>query len=68
MAHTMPWPVYELEQVRKLMGDDHWRYGIQENAKEIEAMIRYSYDQHLSARELTVEDLFAESTFELAKL
>ena len=59
---------YELEQVRKLMGDDHWRYGIQENAKEIEAMIRYSYDQHLSVRELTVEDLFAESTFELAKL
>ena len=68
LAHTMPWPVYELEQVRKLMGDDHWRYGIQENAKEIEAMIRYSYDQHLSVRELTVEDLFAESTFELAKL
>ena len=68
LFQTMPWPVYELEQVRKLMGEDHWRYGIHENAKEIEAMTRYSFDQHLSARKLEPEDLFARSTFELTKL
>ena len=65
---TMPWPVYELEEVRALMGRDHWRYGIHENAKEIEAMTRYSFDQGLSARKLTAEDLFAKPTFELMKL
>jgi 4,5-dihydroxyphthalate decarboxylase len=64
----MPWPVYELDQVRKLMGEDHWRYGIKENAREIEAMTRYSFEQHLSARKLEPEDLFARSTFDLAKL
>ena len=68
LFQTMPWPVYELDQVRKLMGEDHWRYGIKENAREIEAMTRYSFDQGLSARKLTAEDLFAKPTFELTKL
>ncbi|MGA0345047.1 MAG: PhnD/SsuA/transferrin family substrate-binding protein [Alphaproteobacteria bacterium] len=68
LYQTMPWPVYELEQVRNLMGEDHWRYGIHENAREIEAMTRYSFEQHLSARKLGPEDLFAESVFELTKL
>jgi 4,5-dihydroxyphthalate decarboxylase len=68
LAHTMPWPVYELEQVRKLMGEDHWKYGAIENEKEISAMTRYSFDQGISARKLEAEDLFAESTFELFKL
>jgi 4,5-dihydroxyphthalate decarboxylase len=65
---TMPWPVYELEEVRALMGHDHWRYGIHENAKEIEAMTRYSFEQGLSARKLTAEDIFAAPTCELTKL
>jgi len=68
LAHTMPWPVYELEQVRKLMGEDHWKYGALENEKEISAMTRYSFDQGISARKLEAKDLFAESTFELFKL
>ncbi|MBB44100.1 MAG: 4,5-dihydroxyphthalate decarboxylase [Rhodospirillaceae bacterium] len=68
LYQTTPWPVYELEQVRELMGNDHWRYGIDENSAEIDAMTRYSYEQHLSARRLTPADLFAESTFELTKL
>src|SRR3546814_14362687 len=50
---TMPWPVYELDEVRELMGRDYWRYGIEANAKEIEAMTRYTFDQGLSARQLT---------------
>ena len=68
LAHTMPWPVFELEQVRKLMGADHWKYGALENEKEISAMTRYSFEQGISARKLEAEDLFAESTFELFKL
>lgn len=68
LAHTMPWPVYELEQVRKLMGADHWKYGVHENAKEISAMTRYSFDQGISARKLEAGDIFAEPTFELFKL
>jgi 4,5-dihydroxyphthalate decarboxylase len=65
---TMPWPVFEFQRVRELMGEDYWRYGIDENAKEIEAMTRYSFEQGLSARKLTAEDIFAHSTFDLGKL
>jgi len=68
LYQTMPWPVFELEQVRKLMGPDHWKYGIQENEKEISAVTRYSFEQGISARKLEAEDLFAEATFELYKL
>ena len=35
---------------------------------EIEAMTRYSYEQGLTARKLSAEDLFAASTFKLAKV
>ena len=50
------------------MGDDYWSYGVQENVKEIEAMARYAFEQGLTTRKLTAEDLFAESTFQLTKL
>ena len=50
------------------MGEDYWRYGVHECAAEIEAMTRYSFDQGLSARKLTAEDLFAAPTFDLGKL
>ena len=65
---TLPWPVAERDEVKALMGEDYWRYGVHENAREIDAMTRYSFDQGLSARRLTAEDLFAEPTFELTKL
>jgi 4,5-dihydroxyphthalate decarboxylase len=65
---TLPWPIAECEEVKALMGEDYWRYGVQENAKELEAMARYSFDQGLSARKLEPEDLFAAPTFDLTKL
>ncbi len=65
---TLPWPVDEFARARELMGPDFWRYGVAENAKEIEAMTRYSFEQGLTARKLTAGDLFAPSTFELQKL
>ena len=65
---TLPWPIAECEDVKALMGEDYWRYGVQENAKELEAMARYSFDQGLSARKLEPEDLFAAPTFDLTKL
>lgn len=65
---TLPWPVDELEKTRALMGRDFWRYGVSENAREIEAMTRYAFEQGMTPRQLTPEDLFAKPTFELMKL
>jgi len=65
---TLPWPVDEYEAAKALMGEDYWPYGVAENAAEIEAMIRYSFDQGLTSRRLSVEELFAKSTFDIAKV
>ena len=50
------------------MGEDYWPYGVTANRAEIAAMTRYSYEQGLTARMLSAEDLFAASTFDLAKV
>lgn len=65
---TLPWPVAAFEDARRLMGEDFWSYGADANAKEIEAITRYSYDQGFSERRMTAQDLFAPSTFEISKV
>jgi 4,5-dihydroxyphthalate decarboxylase len=65
---TLPWLVAEAEETGKLMGEDFWRYGVHENAAEIEALTRYSYEQGLVERKLRVEDLFPASVIEVSKI
>ena len=55
---TLPWLVAEADETAKLMGEDFWRYGVRENAAEIEALTRYSFEQGLVQRKLRFEDLF----------
>jgi len=68
LALSLPWVGAELDATRALLGDDFWPYGVAENAKEIETLIRYSHEQGLTERRLTVEELFAATTFEYARL
>ena len=65
---TLPWIEAEARETTELMGEDFWRYGVQENAKEIEAMTRYSYEQGLVKRKLSAEDLFAHSTIDVSRI
>ncbi len=65
---TLPWIEAEARETTELMGEDFWRYGVQENAKEIEAMTRYSYEQGLVKRKLSPEDLFAHSTIDISRI
>ena len=45
------------------MGDDFWSYGLNDaNRRTLDAMARYSYEQGLAVRLLTVDEMFAEST------
>jgi 4,5-dihydroxyphthalate decarboxylase len=65
---TLPWLVSEVEATKALMGEDYWRYGVAENAREIEAMIRYSRDQGLIDRLVAPTELFAAATASTAKI
>jgi 4,5-dihydroxyphthalate decarboxylase len=62
---TLPWFAAEVARTRALMGDDYWSYGVVANRAALEAVCRYSHEQYLSERPLTVDDLFAEGTLAL---
>jgi 4,5-dihydroxyphthalate decarboxylase len=65
LAVMLPWLNRDLEEIADLMGPDHWRYGFRANAVVLRALCRYSYEQGLSARELTPEEIFAPETHDL---
>ena len=65
---SLPWGVAEFDATKKLMGNDYWSYGIEHNRHVLEAFARYHHEQALSARRVTIEDLFPASTFELSKI
>ena len=50
------------------MGEDWWPYGIGKNRKTIDALCDYSFEQGLSARKMTIEELFAPETFDEFKI
>jgi 4,5-dihydroxyphthalate decarboxylase len=62
---SLPWAAQEIEETRALMGDNFWPYGIEPNRKALEALFQYSYEQGLSSRELTIEEVFHPASLEL---
>ncbi len=64
---SLPWFGQELDETRELMGDNYWPYGIEPNRKTLETLFRYSHEQGLASRRLTVEELFHPSSLEFAE-
>jgi len=64
---TLPWPELGVQDAVRLMGDDFWRYGVSENARDIEILARYSLEQGLAAKKLTAEEIFNPSVMEISK-
>ncbi len=59
----LPWVNAEYDATREAMGEDFWSYGLNTaNRRTLEAMVRYSYEQGLAVRLLSVDEMFAEST------
>jgi 4,5-dihydroxyphthalate decarboxylase len=64
---SLPWFAQEFEETRALMGENFYSYGIAPNRKTLEALFRYSHQQGLSSRELTIEELFDPVSLEFAE-
>jgi len=62
---SLPWFRPEWEETKALMGDNMWPYGMRENTAELEAICRYSHEQYLSAKRLTLEEMFEATTHDL---
>lgn len=57
----LPWVGAEYEATKAIMGEDFWSYGLNaQNRKTLATMARYSYEQGLATRLLSVEEMFAE--------
>jgi len=65
---SLPWLVHHVDYTKKLMGEDWWPYGIEKNRRTIEAMCQYSFEQGLSTRLMSIEELFAAETFDEFKI
>ncbi len=64
---SLPWFAQEYEETKKLMGDNFWPYGIEANRKTLETLFRYSYEQGLASKHLTIEELFCTESLELSE-
>jgi len=62
---SLPWIAQEIEDTRKLMGDNAWPYGIKANEKTLNALFQYAHEQGFASRRLKIEEVFHPSTLEL---
>lgn len=58
---TLPWINAEFRRTRELMGEDFWPYGLAANRHVLETQMRWSREDGLQARTLSIEELFASS-------
>ena len=65
---SLPWGVSQFEEARQLMGHDYWSYGFEANRVALDTLTRYSYEQGLSKRRVTPDELFAAATLDLSKI
>ncbi len=67
-SDMLPWYGQELEATRDIMGDNFYSYGLDKpNRKTLEALCRYSFEQGMSNRQLTIEELFAPKGLDLVE-
>ncbi|WNK00994.1 ABC transporter substrate-binding protein [Thalassospiraceae bacterium LMO-JJ14] len=57
-----PWYAEAYEQAVATMGKDFWTYGVGGNEAALDAFCRYIHQQHLSARQTPIRELFHPET------
>ena len=68
IRYTLPWLLTEIEEEEAVLGKDLWPYGMEENRKTLEALLRFSMEQGLAERKVLVEELFPPNTQEAFKV
>jgi 4,5-dihydroxyphthalate decarboxylase len=61
---SLPWLGAAMERTLATLGPDYWSYGFSANRSEIDAISRYSVQQHLAAARVAPEALFHPSVLE----
>ena len=61
---TLPFVEEQLKAARQTMGEDYWSYGVAAARKTLETFARHHHSQGLSARLVSVDEIFHPSTYE----
>jgi 4,5-dihydroxyphthalate decarboxylase len=65
---TLPFVEEQLKAARDTLGEDFWSYGVAGNEPTLQAFLRHHHEQGLSARELSVQELFHPATYETHRI
>ena len=65
---ALPFLPSHVAEAHRLFGADFWPYGVPANLKPLEAALRWSFEQGLSARLLPVHELFASQSLATFKV
>ena len=61
---TLPFVEEQLKTARETLGEDFWSYGVAGNEVTLQTFLRHHHGQGLSARAMSVDELFHPSTYE----
>ena len=59
---SFAWLQPMIEEEKKIIGEDWYPYGIEQNRPTIEALLQYNFEHGLSDRRVKLEELFAPAT------
>ena len=65
---TLPFLEESIGFARELMGEDFWPYGVDQNRVVLDAFVNHHHRQGLSARLVSVDELFHPATYETFKI
>jgi 4,5-dihydroxyphthalate decarboxylase len=69
LSHVpVPWLPDHARQWRELAGEDFWPYGIEPNRPTLEAFLQYAFEQGVSQRKVSLDQLFVPETRESFKI
>ncbi len=61
---TLPFVEEQLKAARQTLGEDYWSYGVAANRPTLETFVRHHHGQGLSARAMSVDEIFHPATYE----
>lgn len=64
LKNMYPWMMEELQRWIEIIGNDYWPYGANANQETLSAFLRYCFEQGITQRLLTVDDIFAKEALE----
>jgi len=67
LRYMLPWLISEVEETKRILGEDFWPYGVEANRKTIETFTQYPKERACTRSKLRTEDILQPAT-DLARI